>query len=107
MHLNRILLTLTAIIALSGCSLRPVVIDRGDAFIGAFHAYEQKDKICNYSEVEGIGLKVGISGVGLGYFDRKTHTVVVISDVSCSSEIAEVHTGKAAEKELNIESITQ
>lgn len=88
---------------LSGCTLNPVVIDDGFLYLGAFKAEIQEDKNCKYSDIEGLGLKVGYSklGFGIGYFDRKMLSVKILGNTHCSGEIADVYLNLAAEEQLN------
>lgn len=75
----------------------------GAFYLGVFKSSKTEDESCSYSEVEGLGLSVGITriSVGAGYFDRKVLRVDPDISFHCSSAIADVYIGEAADEKSN------
>lgn len=56
-------------------TLTPVSIDRNVAFVGIFSVEEEKQENCKYFFISGIGIKIGLSTIGAGYFRNGYMTV--------------------------------
>jgi hypothetical protein len=83
---------------LASCSLTPIAIDGGAVYVGGFKASKEVTENCMYSEIEGVGFKLGFThfSSGIGYFERKSLVVTPGENVNCYSVIADVYLGKAA-----------
>lgn len=81
---------------MTACAYRPIAIDREQLFIGAFKSKKDNDGLCLYNEIEGIGLKLGWTIIGFGYFDRKVLTVLGHDDGVCSNDFATIHLNECA-----------
>jgi hypothetical protein len=97
---NKIFVVVLCAINIIGCTITPLAYDNGSLYLGAFKAEKEKDENCKYSEIEGIGINIGVTHIstGIGYFKRKMLSVVPGKDVYCKSEIADVYIGNIAEE---------
>jgi hypothetical protein len=86
---------------MSGCAYRPITIDSNQIFLGAFKSKNELVKNCQYNEIEGVGLKVGVGIVGVGYFERKVIKVINSEGGYCENDFFEVYTGSEADKEAS------
>jgi hypothetical protein len=63
-------------LAAGGCAMRPVVVQAGQLYVGAFStAHEIHPAGSEYHSVRGVGVAAGLQGVGLGYFRRESVSV--------------------------------
>jgi len=76
-------------ISLLGCAISPVAIHDNNIYAGLFNVEKARDKNCNYSSIEGVGVKLGLISFGVGYFDNKKLMVVKEKGVVCKSPIAD------------------
>lgn len=83
-----------------GCAYRPVAIDGGQVFLGAFKSEEANEGVCHSNKVEGFGLKLGWSIVGIGYFNREVLTVKAQSNENavCRNEFVTAFINECAIK---------
>lgn len=91
-----VLLTLSFSAILSGCAYRPIAVDQEQLFVGVFKSQQSEESNCEYSAISGIGLKLGFSVVGVGYFDRQTFKITDQKFAHCISPLGEVFVGSAA-----------
>jgi hypothetical protein len=87
---------------LSACAYTPVAFDQNQMFIGSFKSKQEKDDFCLYNEIEGIGIKLGWTVVGFGYFNRKVLTVHTQKDGQCGNEFVTVYLDDCEEKHCKI-----
>ncbi len=100
----RILFANLCVIALNGCANQAIVFNDGVLYLGKFKHTEFKNENCNYSDVEGVGLILGVTrfSLGAGYFDRKVLIVKKENDVECRSPITDVYIGDSADKSARL-----
>lgn len=84
------LLLIMSLALVSGCSYKPLAIHNEDLYIGVFRNGETKELGCNYSYIQGGGVKLGLVNFGLGYFNNRKMEVDKSISQHCKSEIAEV-----------------
>ena len=62
--------------------------------VAAFIQSEETN--CEYSAVQGIGVKLGLTTVGLGYFHRQTLKITNKESAYCTCPLGEVFVGDSA-----------
>lgn len=85
---------------ISGCAYRPVAIDQSQIYIGAFKSKNKTVESCQFNEIKGLGLKLGVGIIGFGFFDRKIITAFAVDDGYCENEFFKVYMGNRAEQEI-------